>query len=212
MDNAFLKVAHVDLEIFEKHFGNVELDAEYVIKTLLQLYEEREPAVYDKDGSNKRGTIHFDGGFGSQKNDMYEEDHDNVTSFPVLIHHKKPVYKKLYPSVHHVQDCAKVFMDNHAINPNGTKVDHNERKFNIAGKNLNFLHFYSVAVAIRLLKSDTAKRNLLHAQIKMTGIHGECLDKLGCDNAKKIKNLLEQAAEHLDLYVCDVKNGMRKAH
>ena len=77
---------------------------------------------------------------------------------------------------------------------------------------VNSLPFYSVAVAIGLLKSDTAKRNLFHARIKMTGSHGERLAKLGCDNDKKIKKLLEQAAEHLDLYVCDVKNGICKAH
>ena len=127
MDNAFLKVAHVGSEIFEMHFGNVQLDAEYVVKTLLQLYEEKDPAVYNKDDSNERGTIHFDGGFGPQMNDMYEEDCDNITSFPVLIHHKKPVYKSLYHSVHHVQDCAKVFMDVHAIKPHGMMVYHDER-------------------------------------------------------------------------------------
>jgi len=138
-EHTFLKALHYGSDAYDKHFGDLEIDAEWMVRTLLRLREDKDEAVYKKDtmnGTDVRNTIHFDGGFGSQTNDMNQEERDTVVPFPVLIHQGKPVYDRLYQAVGDTMDCLMDFLQEHGTAPDGTKAYHDDNRFELGGKKL----------------------------------------------------------------------------
>ena len=73
-DDNFVSVLHNGSSEFEKTFGDVKLDAPSLVEQLLKLHAEKDKAVCHAGSTNARNTIHFDGGFGSQTNDVDREE------------------------------------------------------------------------------------------------------------------------------------------
>ena len=137
MPHSFLKVAHMESDVYEKRFGDLRFDVKWAAETALQLNEDKDPAVCKSPAvqKNPRGATHFDGGLGSLTNDMDDPNREGVMSFPQLTrYNQKEVCKSLHRAAAHALDCAMDFMDEHAVDPDGTKPHEGKGRHQHGGK------------------------------------------------------------------------------